>query len=192
MSNSSKVIAEIPEEDRAVEMTISEDNTPTTKTQGLSWNSKDEVFTIPMTSPPRLQITKRNVLRKIATVFDPLVFISPFVVIAKMLLQELWSRGYGWDDEIQDELSIRIVTWFNQLESLSTIAIPRFLRFALPVKKKEIVTFVDAVKAAYGAVSYLRTEYEDDQASSCLIAAKPKAAPLLGRADGGFAGFEIG
>ena len=157
VSNSSKVMAEIPEEDRAVEMTISEDNTPTTKTLGLSWNSKDDMLTIPMASPPRLQITKRNVLRKIATVFDPLGFISPFAVIAKMLLQELWSRGYGWDDEIQDELAIRIVTWFNQLESLSTIAIPRCLRFALPVKKKEIVTFVDASKAAYGAVSYLRT-----------------------------------
>ena len=110
--------------------------------------------------------------------FDPLGFISPFVVIAKMLLQELWSRGYGWDDEIQDELAIRIVTWFNQLESLSTIAIPRCLRFALPVKKKEIVTFVDASKAAYGAVSYLYTEYEDDQVSFCLIAAKSKVAPL--------------
>ena len=45
VSNSSKVMAQIPEEARAVEMTISEDNTPTTKTLGLSWNSKDDVFT---------------------------------------------------------------------------------------------------------------------------------------------------
>ena len=99
--NSSKVLAEIPEEDQTLEMTISENNTPTTKTLGLSWNSKDDLFTILMASPRRLQITKRNVLRKIATVFDPLGFISPFVVIAKMLLQELWSRGYGWDDEFK-------------------------------------------------------------------------------------------
>ena len=178
VSNSSKVMAEIPEQDQAREMTISEGSTPTTKTLGLSWNSKDDVFTVPMTSPRRLQITKRNVLRKIATVFDPLGFISPFVVSAKMLLQELWSRGYGWDDEIQDELATKIVTWFNQLESLSTIDIPRCLRFALPVKKKEIVTFVDASKTAYGAVSYLRTEYEDNQVSCRLIATKSKVAPL--------------
>ena len=70
------------------------------------------------------------------------------------------------------------MTWFDQLESLSTIAIPRCLRFALPLKKKKIVTFVDAFKAAYGAVSYLRTEYEDDQVSSRLIAAKSKVALL--------------
>ena len=96
--------------------------------------------------------------------------------MAKMLLQELWSRGYGWDDEIQDELAIRIVAWFNQLESLCTIAIPRCLRFALPVNKKEDVTFVDASKAAYGAVSYLRVEYEGEQVSCRLIAAKSKVA----------------
>ena len=46
------------------------------------------------------------------------------------------------------------------------------------MKKKEIVTFVDASKAAYGAVSYLRTEYEDDQVSSRLVAAQSKVAPL--------------
>ena len=114
-------MAEIPAEDRAIEMTINEDNTPATKTLGLSWNSEDDVFTIPMASPRRLQITKRNVLRKIATVFSPLEFSSTFVVISKMLLQELWSHGYGWDDEIQDELAIRIVTWFNQLESLTQL-----------------------------------------------------------------------
>ena len=178
VSNSSKVMAKIPEEDRAGEMTIREGTAPTTKTLGLSWNSKDDVFTIPISSPGRLQLTKRNVLPKIATVFDPLGFVSPFVVTAKILLQELWARGYDWDDEIQDELATRIKLWFDQLESLGAIAIPRCLRFALVVKKREVVTFVDASKAAYGAISYLRTEYEDDRVSCRLIAAKSKVAPL--------------
>ena len=93
VSNSPRVMAEILEKDRACEMTINEGKTPTTKTLGISWNSKDDVFTIPMTSPGRLQLTKRNVLRKIAAVFDPLGFIGPFVVVARILLQELWTRG---------------------------------------------------------------------------------------------------
>ena len=58
MCNSSTVMAEIPEEDQAGEMIISEDNAPTTKTVGLSWNSNDDVFTLPMTSTRRLQITR--------------------------------------------------------------------------------------------------------------------------------------
>ena len=52
-----------------------------------------------------LPLTKRNVLRKIATIFDPPGFVGPFVVKAKILLQELWSRGYDWDDVIQDDIA---------------------------------------------------------------------------------------
>ena len=39
---------------------------------------------------------------------DPLGFVNPFIVVAKILLQELWARGYGWDDEIADEIVLRI------------------------------------------------------------------------------------
>ena len=131
-------MAKIPKEDRAGEMTIRESAAPTTKTLGLSWNSKDDILTIPMSSPGRLQLTRRNVLRKIATVFDPLGFVSPFVVTAKILLQELWARGYDWDDEIQDELATRIKLWFDQLESLGAIAIPRCLLFALVARKERL------------------------------------------------------
>ena len=40
------------------------------------------------------------------------------------------------------------------------------------------MTFVDVSKAAYGAVIYVRTEYEDDRVSCRLMAAKSKVAPL--------------
>ena len=32
-------------------------------------------------------------------------FVGPFIVKAKILLQELWSRGYDWDDTTQDEIA---------------------------------------------------------------------------------------
>ena len=67
-----------------------------------------------------LQMTKRNVLRKIATVFDPLGFICPIVVLAKILLQELWTRGHDWDEQIQDELASRVGKWFDELDMLGT------------------------------------------------------------------------
>ena len=73
---------------------------PITKTHGISWNSTKDVFS------PEFQTTKRNVLRKVATNFDPLGFVCPYVIMAKILLQELWMRGYDRDDEVQDEISI--------------------------------------------------------------------------------------
>jgi hypothetical protein len=176
--NSPKVLEVIPEKDRASKITINDGENPTTKTLGLAWNSQKDEFKIPTSEMPRLQITKRNVLKKIATIFGPLGFISPFIVIAKILLQELWSRGYGWDDEIKDEIALRLEQWFHQLPVLNTVTVPRCLRAAEPVHSKEIITFADASKDAYGAVVYIRHEYENGAVTCRLVASKSKVAPL--------------
>ena len=74
-----------------------------------------------------LHLTKRNVLRKTATILDPLGFVGPFVVKAKILLQVLWSRGYDWDDTIQDDIAGRIEEWYQQVETLENVRLPRCL-----------------------------------------------------------------
>ncbi|GFS68595.1 integrase catalytic domain-containing protein [Nephila pilipes] len=48
--------------------------------------------------------TKRAVLKSATHIFDQVGFISPFVVRIKCLLQKLWSKGLGWDEEFPDEL----------------------------------------------------------------------------------------
>ena len=180
ISNSPKVIEAIPEEDRATEIVINGGQNPITKTLGVSWNSTEDVFTL-VASPGSSDIqaiTKRNVLRKVASIFDPLGFVGPFIIVAKILIQELWSRGYDWDDEIQDDVADKIEAWFEQLQNLDKVKIPRCLRKVERVKSKHIVTFVDASQQAYGAVVYLRCEYENESVTSRLIAAKSKVAPL--------------
>ena len=48
---------------------------PITKTLGISWNSTKDVFTVTVSAiPPEFQTAKRNVLRKVTTIFDPLGF----------------------------------------------------------------------------------------------------------------------
>ena len=96
-----------------------------------------------------------------------------------MLLQELWSRGYDWDDVIVDEVANKISEWFRHMESLADIRVPRCLREAgKKIVKKSVITFVDALLKAYGAVAYLHCEYEDTSVSCRLISSKTKVAPL--------------
>ena len=97
-------MAAIPEDDRAKEVNIRDSKDTVTTTLGLQWNSADNVLAVPATPVPQdYPITKRSVLKK--TVFDPLGLVSPFVVQAKIMLQELWNRGYDWDEEVQDEVA---------------------------------------------------------------------------------------
>ncbi len=75
-------MAALPVEDRATEFTINDSQDPVTQTLGLSLNSSDDVLKIPTISKASpLEITKRNVLKKIATVFDPLGFVGSVIYI---------------------------------------------------------------------------------------------------------------
>ena len=174
-----EVMEKIPAEERATEIVIDSGQDPITKTLGISWNSIKDEFTV-TASPvsPGFQTTKRNILRKKATIFDPLGFVCPYVVVVKILLQELWMQAYGCDDKVQDEIANKIKGWFEHLKGLAEVKIPRCLRSLEAVKSKRIVTFVDASQQAYGAAVYIRCVYRNAAITSRLIAAKSKVAPL--------------
>lgn len=160
-------------------MKIKDHHNTVTTTLGLQGNSTEDVFVVPATSVPvEYPITKRNVPMKLAAVFDRLGLVSPFIVQAKIMHQELWTRGYDWDEEVQDQVANRIQEWFTQLQCLEKLKIPWCLRNPQSVKSKQVVTFVDASQQAYGAVSYLLCQYEDGSVTSRLIASKGEVAPL--------------
>ena len=175
ISNSPKVIEAITTEERATEIVINSGQDPITKTLGISWNSTEDVFTVTASAVfPGFQTTKRNVLRKVATIFEPLAFACSYVIMAKILLHELWMRGYDWNDEVRDEIADKIGDWLEQLKSLQEVKIPRCLRRPDPVKR--IVTFADASQQAYGPAVCMRFDYYNDTVTGRLIAAKGKVA----------------
>ena len=117
-------------------------------------------------------------LKKIAALFDPLGFLSPFTIRAKVLMQELWIHGLDWDEKLPKELSIKIMLWFAELMLLPTIKVLRCLQLKRQVRLVSLHVFADACEEAYGAAVYQKTEYQDGTSSVCLVASKPKVAPL--------------
>ena len=66
------------------------------KTLGILWGASNYIFTFKDASDLCCKEDKHNkqrFLSKIATLFDPLGFCSPYVVQGKVLLQELWMTG---------------------------------------------------------------------------------------------------
>lgn len=41
--------------------------------------------------------TPRKILSLIASLFDPIGFLAPLLMRAKILLQQVWQFGVGWD-----------------------------------------------------------------------------------------------
>ena len=82
-------------------MDLDKGNLPSMKTLGVLWLAKEDVFTYRVNPPDeKFQLTKRNFLRKIAMLFDPMGFLAQYVIRAKILLQEMWTSGLDWDDPL--------------------------------------------------------------------------------------------
>ena len=141
VSNSPVVIAATPKEDHATKVSLSDNQDPVIKALRLSWESKKDVlFIFTADVPLDLPLTKRSVWKKIAAVFDPLFFVSPFLVTAKILLQAFWARGYDCEDKILNEILDRILDWkLRHLGSFESVRIPRCLRRATKVLTSKMV-----------------------------------------------------
>ena len=122
-SNSPKGIKGIPTEERATEIMINSSQDPVIKTLGILWNSTEDLFTKTASlSSPDFQTMK--FLHKVAMIFDPL----GSGIVANILLQELWMRGYDWDDKVQHDTANKIGDWFEQWKSLKEVKIHRYLQ----------------------------------------------------------------
>ena len=80
-------------------------------------------------------------MKKTASIYDPFGFLTPFVVRAKMLMQEAWMEAIGWDEELPYHLKAEWKKWFKELERASRpqdFTRPFFVRgFLFPSRTKD-------------------------------------------------------
>ena len=117
LSNSDEVLQDIPEEDRATEVDLSGKHLLTIKTLGVLWFAKEDMFSFKANAPDDSKpLTKRYFLSTTAALFDPMGFLAPFVIRAKVLLQDIWMSGIDWDDELTEEQAVKARKWLNKLD----------------------------------------------------------------------------
>ena len=164
-SNLKELLDVIPEEDRASSSVILLNPDPCdqcniTKALGLKWETSKDTLTF-IVEMDRLQdeiYTKRRVALQAAKVFDPIGLITPFSVRSMMLLQNLWTQGIDWDEDIPTECCRKWTQWLNEIKELESISIPRCY-VELPMNRYsrlELHAFGDASELAYASAVYLR------------------------------------
>ena len=177
-SNEAAVIENVLVSDRLPTIDINTGEPPKTKTLGVMWEAARDVFLFQVKQPDMSVIpTKRSVLSAIAALYDPLQFLAPFVIRAKILMQEIWMAGLDWDDVLPSNLRMKWETWVSELQDLSHVAIPRCLRLPNP-ESVDLHLFSDASKDAFASVAYLVCHYPSSPSTSCLIASKCRVSPL--------------
>jgi hypothetical protein len=157
------------------------DDFESVKILGLHWNQGLDCFCYQgIEIDPSLTLTKRLVLSFIAKLFDPLGFLSPFVITLKLLFQETWKLGLDWDSELPEELRIIVMRWLQDLTLLKNwkISRPYCLGQWKNVESIELHCFSDASEKAYGGCVFIVVKLENGSIFSSLVLAKTKVAPV--------------
>ncbi|XP_054723428.1 uncharacterized protein LOC129233424 [Uloborus diversus] len=148
------------------------------KVLGLRWNPTLDDFTynIHFSDKHRAFPTKRSILSSVSSIFDPLGWLSPFIITAKILIQDLWKCQLSWDDPVPPELKERWINYSNDISQLEPVTVPRRVLLH-EASNNELYCFCDGSEKAYAAVIYLKSSDTSSHQVS-LLTSKTRVSPL--------------
>ena len=181
ISNNREVLAAVPSSERAssvLDLDLNLDDLPIERTLGLRWNVEFDTFGFRTVLKER-PATRRGILSVVSSLFDPLGFLAPFILPAKILLQDVCSRGLGWDEKVEGRENLRWRHWLDDLQRLEALTIDRCLK---PREQddsavSQLHLFSDASERGYAAVAYLRTVDGSGKIHCSFIVGKARLCP---------------
>lgn len=150
----------------------------TVKSLGLQWKPVADHFQYDIAAgSSKGALSKRAILSDLNKIFDPLGFLSPVLIKGKIFLQQLWAMKIEWDAKLPNEIQEKWRQFYEELEQLETIRIPRKTRPEIS-DVTEIHGFCDASEEAFGATVYVRSRDNKGNWHSRLLCSKTRVAPL--------------
>ncbi|KAK3730338.1 hypothetical protein QZH41_002078 [Actinostola sp. cb2023] len=144
-----------------------------TKMLGLSWNKRNDTLAVTFPEKPA-EVTKREILRFLASVYDPLGLVSPVTLVGKMLYRAVCDRHLPWDEKVSDNIALQ---WHKFMSSLpNKVDVVRSLPFFKEQIKAVILhVFGDASAAGVSAAVYA-VIHQASGTSQGLVAASSRLA----------------
>ena len=181
ITNSKTVLSTIPKEECAqdatdLDMALGEQKME--RALGVQWciSSDKFQFRVEVKEHP---FTRRGVLSTVASIFDPLGFVAPFILMGKQILQRMCQDKMDWDEPLPNDLKLLWEAWLKDLHNLSSVEIPRCYvpSTVKEVQQYELHHFADASVSGYGACSYLRAVSKSGEVHCALVMGKARVAP---------------
>jgi len=144
---------------------------------GVEWDlvSDELCYRITLSDRP---VTRRGILSCIASIYDPLGLISPFVFIGKRILQDMLLERKGWDESLSEDMLARWEQWRHSASDLNKIRVSRCFKGGVEnAADVELICFSDASQIGYGHCSYVRAVDNKGNVTVSLAMAKSRIAP---------------
>ncbi|XP_043211906.1 uncharacterized protein LOC122376197, partial [Amphibalanus amphitrite] len=179
-SSSPAVLKGVPESERAsasASLCLRSSHTAE-KTLGIAWKEDEDTLGFRLQAK-EVSATKRGVLSKVSTIFDPLGIAAPVTVRAKMMMQRLWWKHLEWDEPLPEPELSQWLEWLSEAEKLNEVVMQRCVNPSGPgTLRRQLHVFCDASESAFGAVAYWRTTSSDGLHHCRFLIGKCRVAPL--------------
>jgi hypothetical protein len=127
LSNERKVIESIDFENRATEvkkLDLDHDVLPIERVLRVECCVENDAFQFRITLKER-PFTRRGVLATVSSIYDPLGFVAPVLLIGKRILQQICKDNADWDDPIHEKLKAQWERWRADIRLLQQMKVPR-------------------------------------------------------------------
>ena len=155
------------------------------KILGIKWDEVRDEFILGVkdifVNAENINPTKRNVLKVIASCYDPIGYLSPITIQLKLLFQEICSVQITWDDLLPADLVKKwnIIVGYLKIYSDQRLCRRYFVEnLNDPIEHVYLHGFSDSSKVAYGAVVYLKARFRSGIISTSLVSSKARVVPL--------------
>ena len=154
---------------------------PMERALGVQWCVETDSFQFQINLQDK-PLTRRGILSTVSSVYYPLGFLAPFILIGKQILQQLCCDKADWDKPIPGSARVKWEKWRSELLDLEQLKIPRPRCFAPKgfgePSSVELHHFSDASTDGYGQCSYLWLVNKSNQVHCSFAIRKAHVTPL--------------
>ncbi len=155
-----------------------EDSSKSISILGLVWDRQHDTLACKLNVNLPLEGTKRNVLRFLASIYDPLNLLAPSLLELRIFLRKCWKNKLDWNTPLPKSL---LAEWCKlRIDALEIpkVAIPRHYWSGDEPGKYELHVFCDASQEAYACCAYLVFKPDNNlQIKTSLIFGKNRLSP---------------
>ena len=183
ISNDPAVLIGLPDKECAKNQRVLDFNIKESFTEralGVQWKLQTDTFGFSINTKENTH-TRRGILSAVSSIYDPLGFISPVILPAKKILQDLCRDAQiDWDDHIPDDQLHKWQVWLLSLKEIDKLAINRSFTTVSSnhIVSKALYAFADASSYGYGAVVYMRLVDDQGNVHVSFLIGKSRLAPI--------------
>jgi hypothetical protein len=173
MSNSKEILAKFTDEEKAPKFreidAKDSQSLLSTNSLGVRWDCKKDVFCFSTRATAKTPKNVSEVLSQLASTYDPLQTVGPYLMTGKLLQQQFWRDVDDWKKPLTEEQQERWMQWMTGLAEIEVLHVPRWYGFS----KGTVVTLStcsDASEVGYGSLAYFHAPGHN----TAFVAAKGK------------------